>query len=115
MLVVEDEMLVLINIECALADLGCNDISAAATVEGALALLEEKQFDLAMLDRNLDGVMSDPVADALRAKSIPFVYATGYSDWGTDIRFGGQKVLIKPYSDHDLTAALKSILPMVPT
>ncbi len=57
-LVVEDEMLVLLNLEDMLADLGCGSVSAAATVDQALALIEEQTFDAAMLDVNLDGMKS---------------------------------------------------------
>ncbi|MEO8455056.1 MAG: response regulator, partial [Sphingomicrobium sp.] len=63
-LVVEDEMLVLLNIETALTDLGCTAI-AAATIDGALTLLDDIRFDAAMLDVNLHGQKSYPVADAL--------------------------------------------------
>jgi CheY-like chemotaxis protein len=54
-LVVEDEMLVMMAIEDMLADLGCTSVTAAATVDKALALIEAEEFDLAILDVNLDG------------------------------------------------------------
>ena len=54
-LVVEDEMLVLIMIEDMLADLGCMSVTSAATVDKALALINEQVFGAAMLDMNLNG------------------------------------------------------------
>ena len=110
-LVVEDEMMVLLNIEDALADLGCSDVSVAATVDDALALVEGESFDVAMLDVNLGGQASYGVADALALHSIPFVFSTGYGEHGIEARFGDRLVLRKPYSDRQLGAALDSLLP----
>jgi CheY-like chemotaxis protein len=110
-LVVEDEMLVLLNIEAVLADLGCAAIFAAATVARALALMEAQRFDLAMLDVNLGGETSYLVADALALRSIPFVFSTGYGHHGIEARFGDRPVLRKPYSEEQLGAALASLLP----
>ena len=54
-LVVEDEMLVLIMIEDMLADLGCESVTSAATVDKAVALIDAQVFDVALLDMNLRG------------------------------------------------------------
>lgn len=110
-LVVEDEMMVLLNIESMLADLGCEAISVAATVESALALVDAERFDCAMLDVNLGGQTSYSIADALVIRRIPFVFSTGYSDDRIAVRFGDRPVLKKPYSDEELAAALVRLLP----
>lgn len=104
-------MMVLMNIEGALADLGCTAISVAATADDALALLEAEKFDVAMLDVNLGGQTSYRVADALALRSIPFVFSTGYGEHGLAPRFGDRPVLRKPYSDANLRAAISSLLP----
>lgn len=110
-LVVEDEMMVLMGIEGALADLGCAAVSAAATVGEALSLLETERFDVAMLDVNLGDGPSYPIADALAMRSIPFVFSTGYGEQGIEARFANRPVLRKPYSDQQLAAALASAFP----
>lgn len=110
-LVVEDEIMILMNIEGALADLGCEAVSVAATVDRALALVDGERFDLAMLDVNLDGQTSYAVADALALRSIPFVFSTGYGLRGVESRFSDRPVLTKPYSDEELATALASLLP----
>ncbi|HVR90803.1 MAG TPA: response regulator [Novosphingobium sp.] len=112
-LVVEDEMMVLMNIEAALGDLGCAAIFAAPTVDRALALVEAKRFDVAILDVNLGASdqTSYRVADALALRSIPFVFSTGYSDKSIDARFLDRPVLQKPYLDEELGAALAGLLP----
>lgn len=109
-LVVEDEMMVLMNIEGALADLGCAAISAAATVDSALALLETERFDVAILDVNLGDQASFRVAEALALRSIAFVFSTGYGEHGIETRFRDRPVLRKPYSDRDLGAVLAHLL-----
>jgi CheY-like chemotaxis protein len=109
-LVVEDEMLVLMGIEDMLADLGCESVAVAATVDKALALIDSQAFDAAMLDMNLNGNKSHAVADKLAAHGVPFVFSTGYS--GQDIRdnYRDRPVLKKPFQSEELVAILKRLL-----
>lgn len=79
LLVVEDEMLILMMIEDMLEALGCTSIQSAGTNEKALALLASQDFDAVMLDMNLNGTSSQPVAKALAVSGTPFVYSTGGS------------------------------------
>ena len=58
-------MLVLLMIEDMLADLGCESVIAAASINRALASIDAQLFDLAMLDMNLNGDNTYSVADAL--------------------------------------------------
>ena len=106
-LVVEDEMLVAMQIEDMLSDLGCRSITLAATVESALESLAENMFDLAMLDVNLDGTRSFAVAEALSDRHIPFAFATGY---GANERFGDRPVLNKPFSIVQFKKVLRNLL-----
>jgi CheY-like chemotaxis protein len=105
-LVVEDEMMVLLLIEDMLSDLGCESVTTAATVDQALALMNGRVFDVAMLDVNLNGQKSYPVADALAARDIPFVFATGYSDHVIREGYPGRPVLKKPFKFEALVEIL---------
>jgi CheY-like chemotaxis protein len=109
-LVVEDEMLILITIEDMLADLGCESIATAATVDKALALIDAYTFDVAMLDMNLNGNKTYSVADALATRGVPFVFSTGYS--GHDMKDGyrDRPVLKKPFRDQELSEMLTRLL-----
>ncbi len=109
-LVVEDEMLVLMNIELALQDLGCDDICAAGNVAEALALVDKQEFDAAMLDVNLAGEKSYPVADALTRRSIPFAFATGGADHGGRTDLDSRPVLRKPYVLAAMIAVFEQLL-----
>ena len=113
-LVVEDEMMVLMNIEMALSIEGCIPMSAG-TVETALALLEDNSFDAAMLDVNLHGEKSYPIADALAVLGVPFLFSTGYDETEGRSRFVGTPVLRKPYLPGNLVTALSGLFPREPT
>ena len=109
-LVIEDEMMVLMLIEDMLADLGCESVTAAATVDQALALLEVQVFDIAMLDLNLNGNNSHPVAAALATRGVPFVFSTGYT--ALDMRDGyrDRPMLKKPFQYEELVEVFTRLL-----
>ncbi|WP_265519608.1 response regulator [Nitratireductor luteus] len=109
-LVIEDEMLIVLMIEDMLADLGCESVTAAATIDKALASIEEHVFDAAMLDMNLNGDDSLKVADALTARGLPFVYCTGNNGHGMRVGSANIPVLRKPFSFEELTAILTRLL-----
>ncbi len=105
-LVVEDETLVAMLVEDTLADAGATVIGPVATVAEALAILRDQRPGVAVLDLNLAGETSEPVADALKQMGIPFVVASGYGAAGLPARHQDVPVLAKPYAPEDLTAAL---------
>lgn len=114
--VVEDELLVAMLLEAMLGDLGCVVIDVAGTLDQALARLERMSggADAAILDVNLAGEPVFPVADALAARNIPFLFATGYGRRGVSARYPNATVLDKPYGLEDLAAALTAIAPSPP-
>ena len=109
-LVVEDEMLVLMAIEDMLADLGCTSITAAAGIEKALALIDEQSFDLAILDVNLNGQRSYPIAKALSDRRIPFAFSTGYGGHAVGEGYGNCSVHNKPFDHPQLIEVLTTLL-----
>ena len=109
-LVVEDEMLVLLMTEGMLADLGCESVTAAATVDQALALIDGQIFDAAILDMNLSGNKSHAVADALAARGVPFVFATGYGDGHLEDPWRDRPVLQKPFAQNQLADLLGRVI-----
>ena len=107
-LLVEDEMLVAMNIEDMLLDLGHEVAGIASRLAPALALARETELDAALLDVNLAGEQSFPVADLLEERGIPFVFATGYGIQGIVERHRGRVVIQKPFRLDDLDCALRS-------
>lgn len=108
-LVVEDEMMVSMLIEDMLGDLGCHVVGPAARLEEALSLAENAELDCAVLDVNLGGQSTFPVADLLREKGAPFAFATGYGDAGLREVDRASPVLQKPFREVDLRRVLESL------
>ena len=109
-LVVEDEALVALLLEDMLAEDDAVVVGPAANVEAALALIETEAFDAAVLDVNLDGQMSYPVADALLARAIPFVFSTGYASNRLQEGYREFPALQKPYHATELRRALADVI-----
>ena len=105
-LVVEDEAMVSMMLEDFLEDLGCVVVATASRLEEALQKAAELQIDVAVLDVNLAGKLSYPVAELLRSRGIPFLFATGYGTAGLPERLRDAPVLSKPYLRDQLAAAL---------
>ena len=105
-LVIEDEALVAMLVEDALSDAGFAVIGPARTVAEALDLLAQDSPTAAVLDLNLGGENSLAVADALAARRIPFLVATGYGAAGLPPAHRHVPVLPKPYDPADLTTML---------
>jgi CheY-like chemotaxis protein len=108
-LIVEDEMLVAMNIEDMLLAMGHEVAGIASRLEPALALAAEGEFDLAMLDVNLAGSPSFPVADLLSVRGIPYLFATGYGVQGVEQAYRAAPVLQKPFRDRELQDAIRAI------
>lgn len=106
-LVVEDEALIGMLIEDMLADIGCNHVDVAASVECALDAVAEASPDFAMLDINLNGERSFPVADLLRSRAIPFVFLSGYEPLDLGEAYAGTKILQKPFRLGDVETVLE--------
>lgn len=107
-LLLEDEFIVALAAEDMLAELGVVVVGPAATVAEGLALADAP-LDAAVLDINMNGERSFAVARALRARGVPFVFATGYAevDRGETV---DAPVVAKPYTADDLAAALSRVL-----
>jgi CheY-like chemotaxis protein len=108
-ILVEDEFIVAAMAEDMLAELGATVVGPANTIAAALRLVETNPIDAAVLDVNMDGERIDPVAEALSARSIPIVFATGYGD-DTLGRARESPVLDKPYTQEQLADALARAL-----
>lgn len=110
-LVVEDELLILMMIENMLADLGCQSVISAATVDKAIALVDAEVFDAAILDMNLKGVRSHTVAEALVVRGVPFFYATGNNDLEIKHGYPDKPVLKKPFKQEELAEIFSRLFP----
>jgi CheY-like chemotaxis protein len=110
LLLVEDEAMVAMMLEDMLGDFGCAVVGPAASVAAALELAGREAIDGAILDVNVGGEPIYPVAEALAARGVPFVFTTGYGAADIDRRFAGAPAVQKPFSAGALRDALARTL-----
>lgn len=109
-LVVEDEAMVAMMTEDMLIDLGFEVVAIASSVKEALARSRTADFDVAVLDVNLRGDKVFPVAEALLALRIPFVFTTGYGVEGVRKDLRHAPIAAKPFSADDLEQKLRQAM-----
>jgi CheY-like chemotaxis protein len=109
-LLVEDEMIVAWLLEDILADLGCVVVGPAASISEALVMIDAEDFDVAVLDVNLNGKMSYPVADVLVSRGVPFLFSTGYDKDRLLEAYRIFPVLQKPFHRSELGYTLAQLL-----
>lgn len=112
-LVLEDEFIIADEIASTLEEAGHRVVGPVASVADALALLAGSTApDVAIIDANLRGESSLPVAERLREQRIPFCVCTGYRTDILQTSFGEDVVVLqKPVTPHAVVAALKSLVP----
>ena len=108
-LVVEDEPVVAMCLEDILEGLGCETVGPVARLAEGLALAENEALGAAILDINLGGERSTPIAEALRRRGVPFAFASGYGTCPEG--FDGPPMIEKPYREAEVVAALRVLLP----
>ncbi len=109
--IVEDEAILLYDLEELVGTLGYAVAGTASSVEEALGKLGSgPRPDIALLDLNLNGSPSYPIADALAASGVPVIFLSGYGREGLDERFHTYEVYSKPYDEQVLAHALERIL-----
>jgi CheY-like chemotaxis protein len=109
-LVVEDELMIRMLLEDMLGELGYTVAAEAARIEEALEAAKNADFDIAILDVNLNGQPISPVADALVARGMPFVFATGYGERGLPEPYRDRPTLKKPFQMDGLKQMLQTAL-----
>ena len=106
-------MLVAMEIEHALQEAGARVIGPAGRLADALKIAADpnKEMDAAILDVDLHGQDVFPVADALKARRVPFLFHTGHgTKTGLQDRYSGAIVCNKPVLSERLVAVLAGIL-----
>ena len=115
LLLVEDSLIIALDAEDILVRLGAESVQTAATVDGALDLIQASKPKLAMLDINLGDQNSFPIADRLSDLDVPFLFATGYGEQAQlPQRHRGRPVVQKPYTMENVARAVSDILLMLP-
>jgi len=108
LLIVEDALLLALELEAGLSEAGAEVVGSAADVGEAMRMVD-LPIDAAVLDANLNGASVLPVAQALAARGIPFVFATGYGDDKMLPSGFDAPVIRKPYDVTQVAAALSEV------
>ena len=110
-LIVEDEAIIAMNLEDMVIQLGYYVIAIATRIDKALQLADKEEFNLALLDINLAGVTTFPVAAVLRKRTIPFIFTSGYGQLGLKDDYCGAPLLTKPFNSRELERVISQVLP----
>ena len=105
-LVVEDEAMISMLLEDMVLDCGGEIVGPVAKFDDALVLAQTAEFGVAVLDLNLNGILSYPIAEIIRERGIPVIFATGYGADGVLDRFSDCPTLQKPFSQQDFAEAV---------
>ncbi|HEX5006392.1 MAG TPA: response regulator [Hyphomonadaceae bacterium] len=107
--VVEDEMTIALMIEDMLTDLGHRVTGVAMRLPQATEMAKDVEADVAILDINLDGRRSFPVAQMLRDRGVKLLFASGYGSPGLEAPFLEETIIKKPFEANDLKRAIARV------
>lgn len=105
-LVVEDEPMIRLLLDDMLTDIGYTMAAEAGAVDEALTVAKQGEFDVAILDVNLNGQAITPVVDVLVERGVPFVFVSGYARRGIPDEHSNVPLLQKPFQADGLARAL---------
>lgn len=107
---VEDESLLAMLVETMIEEMGYTTAFHASTLDDGIAYARTGDFDVAILDINIIGGTSFPIAAALSHRGIPFTFCSGYGRLGVPAAWMDQHCVAKPFSAEQLDAALRRLL-----
>lgn len=106
-LLLEDELLIAMDVEQLCRDHGASEVVTIRSLDEIDHQQERYDFDAAIVDVMLDGAPTLDFAERLRDSGVPFVFASGYTDFADlSAAFPGVKLIGKPYSGIDLISAV---------
>ena len=109
-LIVEDEVMIRMMVADMLEELGYRIAAEAGEISEAIRLAQSIDFDLAILDVNVNGKVISPVADLIRARNRPFIFATGYGSSGLPEEYRDRPSLQKPFQIETLARVIENTL-----
>ena len=107
---VEDEVMIRMMVADMLEELGYRVAAEAGEISEALKLAQSTDFDFAILDVNVNGKVISPVADLIKARNRPFIFATGYGSSGLPEEYRARPALQKPFQLETLARMIDATL-----
>jgi CheY-like chemotaxis protein len=108
--VVEDELMIRMLLDGMLTDLGHTVAAEAGGIDEALALAKQAEFDVAVLDVNLNNRPITPVVEVLIKRGLPFIFASGYGQRGVPEAYRACPTLQKPFQAEALAQAIDAAM-----
>ena len=107
---VEDEVMIRMMVADMLEQLGFSVVAEAGEINEAIRLAQSTEFDFAILDVNVNGKVISPVADLIKARNRPFIFATGYGSSGLPEEYRDRPALQKPFQIETLARVIDKTL-----
>jgi CheY-like chemotaxis protein len=107
---VEDEVMIRMMVADMLEELGYSVAAEAGEINEAIRLAQTTEFDLAILDVNVNGKVISPVAELIKARNRPFIFATGYGSSGLPEEYRDRPALQKPFQLETLAKMIDTAL-----
>jgi DNA-binding response OmpR family regulator len=111
---VEDEVMIRMMVADMLEELGHRVAAEAGEISEAIKLAQTTDFDLAILDVNVNGKVITPVAELISARNRPFIFATGYGSSGLPEEYRDRPALQKPFQLETLAQMITATLKRAP-
>jgi CheY-like chemotaxis protein len=111
---VEDEVMIRMMVADMLEELGYRIAAEAGEINEAIRLAQSAEFDLAILDVNVNGKVISPVAELITARNRPFIFATGYGSSGLPEEYRDRPALQKPFQIETLARMIDVVLGRAP-
>jgi CheY-like chemotaxis protein len=107
---VEDEVMIRMMVADMLEELGYSVAAEAGEINEAIKLAQSAEFDIAILDVNVNGKVISPVAELIQARNRPFIFATGYGSSGLPLEYRDRPALQKPFQIETLAKMIDMAL-----
>ena len=107
---VEDEVMIRMMVADMLEELGFRVAAEAGEINEAMKLAQSVDFDIAILDVNVNGKVISPVAELIQARNLPFIFATGYGSSGLPEDYRDRPALQKPFQLETLAKMINDAL-----
>src|SRR5882757_5677373 len=105
---VEDEVMIRMMVADMLEELGYSVAAEAGEINEAIRLAQTTEFALAILDVNVKVI--SPVAELIKARNRPFIFATGYGSSGLPEEYRDRPALQKPFQLETLARMIDTAL-----
>ncbi|MCB2075294.1 MAG: hypothetical protein H6917_03230 [Novosphingobium sp.] len=109
-LIVEDNVLIAMDAEIVLQELGVKQCHIAVSVSEALTIIAALPIGFALLDICLRDETCEEIAATLESRGIPFIFASGYEDLSLLSRnFDAVPSVAKPYTMREVRTAIAKL------